>query len=68
MSDHQLNLPWRREGRTLYDSTGTPVAVVLNYTSVRNVDPDGTTYNTSEYAGPLRGDAICTALNGGPTP
>lgn len=62
MSEHQLNLPWRFEGRTLYDCTGVPVAVTLDYTSVRKMDPEGTTYNTSEYAGPLRADAICAAL------
>jgi hypothetical protein len=64
MSEHQLNLPWRAEGRTIYDSTGVPVAVTLDYTSVRKVHSDGKTFNTSEYAGPLRADAICSAMNG----
>lgn len=63
MSDHQLNLPWRVEGRTIYDSIGVPVAVTLDYTSVRKVHADGKTFNTSEYAGPLRADAICHAMN-----
>jgi hypothetical protein len=63
MGDHQLNLPWRAEGQTLFDSTGVPVAVVLNYTSIRRADSDGTVYNTSEYAGPLRAVAVCTAMN-----
>jgi hypothetical protein len=63
MSNHQLNLPWRVKGRTIYDSTGVPVAVTLNYTSVRAIHSDGKTFNTSEYAGPLRADAICNAMN-----
>ena len=63
MSEHQLNLPWRRDGRTIFDSLGVPVAVTLDYTSVRQINEDGKTYNTSEYAGPIRADAICDALN-----
>jgi hypothetical protein len=65
MSDHQLNLPWRvaENGRTIYDSAGIPIAVTLDYTSVRSRDADGTTYNTSEYAGPIRAEAICRAIN-----
>lgn len=63
MTQHCLNLPWRIEGRTLFDSTGVPVAVVLDYTSVRRIDSDGTLYNTSEYASAIRAEAICAAIN-----
>jgi hypothetical protein len=63
MSEHQLNLPWRIEGRTILDSLGIPVAVTLDYTSVRARYDDGVAYNTSEYAGPLRAEAICRAIN-----
>jgi hypothetical protein len=65
MSGHQLNLPWYVEDRTIKDCNGVPVAVTLNYTSVRRVDADGTVYNTSEYAGPLRADLIVAAVNAG---
>ncbi len=64
MSDHQFNLPWRVEGQTILDRTGVPVAVALGYTSIARKDTDGTVYNTSEYAGPIRADAICAAMNG----
>lgn len=65
MSSHQLNLPWRvaENGRTIVDGTGVPVAVTLDYTSVHCRDADGAVFNTSEYAGPLRADAICVAMN-----
>lgn len=64
MTEHKLNLPWRIEGCTLIDSEGVPVAVTLGYTSIRRVDSDGTVYNTSEYAGPLRAEAVCATMNG----
>ena len=64
MSDHQLNLPWSFDGRTIVDCTGVPVAVVLDYTSLRKTDSDGSkTYNTSEYAGPIRAKAVVEAIN-----
>lgn len=68
MTQHNINLPWSFKGQTLFDSTGVPVAVVLNYTSIRRVDEDGTVYNTSEYAGPLRAVAVCEAMNREVTP
>jgi hypothetical protein len=66
VSEHQLNLPWRFDGRTIVDSAGIPVAVTLDYTSVRAQHDDGTSYNTSEYAGIIRAEAICQAVNGAP--
>jgi hypothetical protein len=67
MSGHSKNLPWSFDGRTIRDSEGIPVAVALNYTSVREVDPeDGSvTYNASEYAGPIRCQMIVDAVNKG---
>ena len=61
--EHQFNLPWTFDGRTIYDGKGTPVAVALDYTSVRKVHADGKTYNTSEYAGLIRAETICRAVN-----
>lgn len=64
MSTHSLNLPWSFDGRTIRDSAGIPVAVALGYTSIRKVDDDGSiTYNTSEYAGGIRVQAIVDAMN-----
>lgn len=67
MSEHKPNLPWTFDGRTIRDCTGVPVAVALNYTSVRSVDEeDGSvTYNTSENAGAIRVQMIIDAINAG---
>ncbi len=63
MSYHEFNLPWRFEGRTIYDSAGIPIAVTLDYTSARKFDAEGTTYNTSEHAGLIRAETIVSAVN-----
>lgn len=63
MSGHQFNLPWHFDGRTIYDCNGVPVAVALSYTSFLRQDTDGNVFNTSDYAGEIRAEAICSAVN-----